>query len=151
MAVPAPSLGMIKPIVDAVIIERGNGWTSQQQRKAQAAAAPSLFDDAPPVLEPMPYRVVYRYHCTDITCPGHAQQCLDWEIGQAGRKWQQMYGIGGVEQRLREQWERRICAPVRDLYFFIGNQALRRRSFEVLGTWYPKVVSSAEPDQLSLL
>lgn len=151
MAVPAPSLGMIKPIVDAVTVERGNGWTPQQRRKAQAAAAPSLFDDAPPVLEPMPYRVTYSYHCTDSECPGHRQQCLDWEIGQAGRKWQQMYGVAGAQQRLRGKWEQEICAPERDLYFFIGNQALHRRSFEVLGAWYPKVSSGAEPDQLAML
>ncbi|NKY89757.1 hypothetical protein HGA07_29740 [Nocardia veterana] len=151
MAVPAPSLGLVKPIVDAVTVKRGNGWTPQQLRKVQAAAAPSLFDDAPPMLEPMPYRVIYSYRCTDMECGGHSQQCLDWEIGQAGRKWQQMYGSAGARQKLREKWEQEICAPERDLYFFIGNQALRRRSFEVLGAWYPKVRSSTGPEQLTIM
>ncbi|WP_245717744.1 hypothetical protein [Nocardia jejuensis] len=151
MGRPAPSLGLVKPFVEEMTISRGSPWTPQQQWKAEAASAPTLFDDEIDTLEPMPYRIAYRYRCTDPACRGHQQQCLDWEVGQAGREWLRKYGPDGVERRLRQKWEGQMCDPRRDLHFFIGNQARYRRSFEVLGTWYPNLPAGTDPDQLTLL
>ena len=35
-------------------------------------------------------------------------------------------------------WRDTMLAPERDFHFYVGNQNLRRRSFSVLGVWYPK-------------
>ncbi|WP_433680515.1 hypothetical protein [Nocardia sp. CA-119907] len=97
---PAPSLGLIKPYVDAVTIAPGTPWTPNQTAKAEFASAPTLFGDEMAILEPMPFRLTYHYHCTDGGCRGHQQQCLDWEFGQAGREWLRRYGIGAWYPRL---------------------------------------------------
>lgn len=34
---------------------------------------------------------------------------------------------------------RQILSPGNDFHFYVGNQNRRRRSFSVLGVWYPKV------------
>ncbi|MBL1079889.1 hypothetical protein JK358_36380 [Nocardia sp. 2] len=150
MGFPAPSLGMIKPRVDAVQIDPGPAWTPNQRSKAMAASAPPLFGVEIPMLEPMPFRLTYRYRCADTTCRGHVQQCLDWELGAAGRQLLKQYEPAEAETRLRESWERMMTDPRLDLHFFVGNQALRRRSFEVLGTWYPRSPSETTTDQLPL-
>lgn len=151
MSRPAPSLGLIKPYVDAVTIAPGTPWTPSQRAKAEFASAPTLFGDEMAILEPMPFRLTYHYRCTDGGCRGHKQQCLDWEFGQAGRDWLRRYGVGEVERKLREKWVVSMRDPSLDLHFFVGNQALHRRSFEVLGAWYPRLAPTSNPDQLTLL
>lgn len=148
---PAPSLGLIKPRIDSVVIRSGTPWSSKQLAKVEAASTPTLFGDEIAMLEPMPFRLTYQYHCTDADCRGHQQQCLDWELGQAGRAWLRDYGPTETQKRIRDKWEAELCDPARDLYFYIGNQAMRRRSFEVLGIWYPRLPVNADPDQLMLL
>lgn len=73
---PAPSLGLIKPYVDAVTIAPGRPWTPNQRAKAEFASAPTLFGDEMAILEPMPFRLTYHYHCIDGGCRGHQQQCV---------------------------------------------------------------------------
>lgn len=147
----APSMGLVKPYVDGVTVEHGSPWASRHLAKIEAVSTPSLFGDEIALMEPMPFRLSYRYRCTDGACRGHEQLCLDWELGQDGRALIRDYGAEEAGRRLREKWEREMCDPGRDLYFFIGNHAGRRRQFDVLGTWHPRMPANVSPDQLTLL
>lgn len=150
MGFPARSLGLIKPQVRSVTITQGPAWTPSQLAKAMVASAPPLFGTRMTTLEPMLYRLVYQYRCADSACRGHQQQCIDWELGAAARQLVRKYGPIEAKARLYEKWERMMTSPARDLHFFVGNQARRRRSFEVLGTWYPRMPAGADRDQLTL-
>lgn len=145
MAVPAPSLGLIKPVITAVKVIPGKPWDADQLRKIEKASQPDLFGEGLSPLEPMPFEVRYEYDCADPQCRGHNQKVLDWELGQAGRRWARDYGPNAINQ-IRKRWEDEMTAPDRDLHFFIGNQHQRRGTFSILGTWWPRRNS----DQLSL-
>lgn len=90
-------------------------------------------------LEPAPYAVRYKYRCTAAKCPGHDQKNLDWEVGQAGRRWKAEYGDAGAREALLKRWRDDMVLPDKDIHFYVGNQNRYRRTFSVLGTWYPKV------------
>ncbi|AOE43871.1 hypothetical protein SEA_BATSTARR_43 [Gordonia phage BatStarr] len=146
MNAPARSLGMIRPTVSHVEVKPGQPWTPEQQRKIDAVSGQEVLFGTPMTpLEPMPFVVRYHYSCQEPACRGHDQKVLDWELGQAGRKWFRRYGDETIE-KIRHKWERQMVASDRDLHFFIGNQHQHRRSFSVLGTWWP----ARRPEQISL-
>lgn len=134
-----PSLGLIKPLNVRVSVSKGKPWTRVQQNKVIRAATPTLFDEdyVRNELEPQPYEMRLRYHCMDPECPGHDQSLIDWEVGQAGRKWAQLYPIDEIPDRLRANWQK-LFSDENDTHLFIGNQLLHPLSFMGLGVWYPK-------------
>ena len=143
----APSLGLIKPrLVDRLDIEPNDAFTEDKQRLAELAAAGDLFRAQRSVLEPAPYRLKYHYYCMTDGCAGHHQTLIDWEAGQAARKWK---GDGKLEQQLpgllRQKFLEQMCASNRDTYFFLGNQHQHRRSFLVLGVFWPPAGSRPHP------
>ena len=143
----APSLGLIKPrLVDRLDVEPNDAFTEDKQRLAELAAAGDLFTTQRSVLEPAPYRLKYHYYCMEDGCTGHHQTLIDWEAGQAARNWK---ADGKSDQELpgllRQKFLDQLCAPTRDTYFFIGNQHQHRRSFLVLGVFWPPVGSRPQP------
>jgi hypothetical protein len=146
---PAPSLGLIKPEVLTVTVRAGEPWKPNQLAKIEKASQPTLFGDALRPLEPMPYIVEYRYRCRTEGCGSHTQKVLDWELGQAGRRWRREYGDRRAIEMIRRKYEDEYCAPAVDLHFYIGNQHQRRESFSILGVWFAKY--PPENPQLSLL
>jgi hypothetical protein len=150
MSEPAPSLGLIKPHVQRVVVRPGEPWQANQLAKIEKASQPRLFGDALRPLEPMPYIVEYNYRCGWPGCGGHNQRVLDWETGQAGRRWRREHGDQRAREMLRDKYERQYCDPSVDLHFFIGNQHQHRRTFSILGLWFPKRLPAPDP-QLSLL
>lgn len=139
MNVPAPSLGLIKPIIDDIEVSEGEPWDEKQLAKVEAASQPMLDQSAIAPLEPMPFSVKYRYHCESDGCRGHKQGVIDWELGQAGRSWLRGDTKQGAMEKIRKKWGEQMCGPGRDTHFFIGNQQMHRTSFMVLGTWWPKL------------
>jgi hypothetical protein len=146
---PAPSLGLIKPEVLTVTVRAGEPWKPNQLAKIEKASQPTLFGDALRPLEPMPYIVEYRYRCRTEGCGSHTQKVLDWELGQAGRRWRREYGDRRAIEMIRRKYEDEYCAPAVDLHFYIGNRHQRRESFSILGVWFAKYPT--ENPQLSLL
>lgn len=138
MATPSPSLGLIKPRGIRTSVVKGSPWTPAEQAKVDDASAPDLFGTSIRPLEPAPYVVRYHYYCETNTCKGHDQKVLDWEVGQAGREWLRDYGKDRVTDAMLHKWRNQLLAPHNDVYFFVGNQNRRRRSFSVLGIWSPK-------------
>lgn len=138
MATPSPSLGLIKPADIETSVTDGDLWTSAEQAKVNQASEPDLFGTALVPLEPAPYAVRYKYRCASAKCPGQNQKNLDWEVGQAGRRWKAQYGDESAREAMMKRWRDDMLAPEKDIHFYVGNQNKYRRTFSVLGTWYPK-------------
>lgn len=135
----APSLGLIKPKEIQLSIEDGKQWTARQQVKVDRAALPNLFGgpEVKAPLEPAAYQIKARYRCEEQGCRGHNQTIIDWEVGSAAYNWKRRYPAHEIAPRLLEKWQSMVTDD-KDIHFFIGNQHQYRRSFSILGTWYPK-------------
>ncbi|MGW4367683.1 hypothetical protein ACWEKT_18755 [Nocardia takedensis] len=139
MGTPSPSLGLIEPTDVEIGIVAGDPWSAAEQAKIDRASAPDLFGSSLAPLEPAPYAVRYRYRCAARRCPGHDQKVLDWEVGQAGRRWRRSHGDARARQMLLRKWGDTMLAPGRDTHFYVGNQNRHRRAFSVVGVWYPEI------------
>jgi hypothetical protein len=147
----APSLGMIKPRSVDLIVEPNDGFSADQKALAEIAARGDLFNEARTPLEPAPYRLVYRYRCSEGSCRGHAQTLIDWEAGAAARAWRsQGYPAAKLPELLRAKFLDEICADGRDTYFFVGNQHQHRASFLVLGVFWPPAKTRPQPSLFDL-
>lgn len=143
----APSLGLVKVarVID-LIIEPNDEFTADQKAAAAAAAAEDLFGNQRSALEPAPLRLKYKYVCTEEGCRGHSQTNIDWEAGQAVRKWaMETSDPEELRDKVRQKWLHQMCGPNRDTYFYLGNQAKRRHVFAVLGVFWPPSGSRPEP------
>lgn len=144
--VTAPSLGLVKPAVDDLTVEKNEEFAADKKALAEMAAAPDLFgspERSP--LEAAPFKLKYRYRCESEKCPGHHQSIIDWEAGESARKWREGYSESDLVDAMRKTWLDQLCATDRDTYFYLGNQAAHRRSFLVLGVFWPPARS--RPDE----
>jgi hypothetical protein len=139
MSTPSPSLGLIKPTDIEVSVVEGDPWTADEQAKIDKASSEDLFGTSLKPLEPAPYAVRYKYRCAAAKCNGHDQKVLDWEAGQAGRRWLRDYGDAGGGDAMLKKWRDEMLASGNDIHFYVGNQNRRRRSFSILGVWYPNI------------
>lgn len=136
---PAPSLGLVKVRNVQVSVSEGEPWSAQQLSKVFRAAQPDLFNpDGFPELEPAPFRVKVKYQCESDGCPSHEPTLLDWETGQAGRKWSRQHGVARTMQMLQQKYET-LFGDDRDAHLYVGNLHQYRASFSGLGVWSPKV------------
>lgn len=133
------SLGLVRPVdFNGLAIERHPGWTADEQAKIdQYANQMSLFGNERAPLQAPRFRGVYSYRCADSKCGGHSQSMLDWEF--TAFQYRHLRGQSDSEAiaRLRARFFDEICAPTRDVAFYLGNQAKRRKTFSILGVWYP--------------
>lgn len=135
----APSLGLIKPDVLDVEVEKNHGFDADRQLLAALAAEATLFTDAKQELEPSPYVVRYHYRCGEPGCQTHTQTLIDWEVGEAGRKWPRRYPEAEIPGRIRDKFLMQLCGADRDTHFFVGNTHQWLTTFLVLGVFWPKV------------
>ncbi|MFH1862891.1 MAG: hypothetical protein ABH878_08780 [bacterium] len=100
-------------------------------------------------LTPPDYRFRINFTCADAMCNhGHSFRILDWELDalyfnllQRGNS--KSESAAKVVQKLHE-----ICAPDKDLYFFLGNISNHLHIFTIVGLWYPKKTAVTEQQQL---
>jgi hypothetical protein len=130
------SLGIFRPTdIDRLDIEPDTGsWDPDKQAVIDQ---PSLFIPDKARLEKIPYRFKYCYRCADAACGGHEQSIIDWEIGEAFRKWKARYGEAGALERIRTKWLDELCSPFKDTAFIVGNQHQHPASFLVLSVFWP--------------
>lgn len=129
------TLGLFKPrAVHKFVIEPDNpDWTPEEQAKLLQY---SMYDKHPlKLLEKIPYKFSYRFTCDTPECTGHKLICVDWELGQAYRRWRQAYG---------DKWERAILDRFEtdmilkyDLHFFVGTIHGHPASWIIIGLFYP--------------
>jgi hypothetical protein len=135
----APSLGLIKPEVLDVEVEKNHGFDADKQALAALAAEATLFTEAKQELEPSPYVVKYRYRCQEPGCQTHTQSLIDWEVGEAGRKWPRRYPRAEIPGRIRDKFLTQLCGQDRDTHFFVGNTHRWLSTFLVLGVFWPRI------------
>jgi hypothetical protein len=136
----AQSLALVRPReVAALKVSPHRGWTPEEQRKIDAYAnQPNLFSgrSKAPLQAPR-FKAAYHYRCHDAGCGGHKQHIIDWEMVAFQRRL-----AGHSDAALRDALEAKflgeMCAPNRDVAFYVGNQAKRVRVFSVLGVYWPQ-------------
>lgn len=139
-----PTLGFFKPgLLEGLEIEKdADQWSDDQLAKLRQF---TLWGKTPrQELERIPYRFRYRYRCPHEHCSGHHQSCIDWEMGQSYRKWQERYG-SDWEAPFRQRYEEEMLTK-NDTHFFVGNMHQHPANWLVVGLWYPR----AGARQLSL-
>ena len=135
---PAPSLGLVGVRDVTVDVIDGDPWNDAQLMKAQQAAQPDLFNPTGfQQLEPAPFKVIVHYRCMRDGCFGHAPSLLDWETGEAGRKWSSQKGPQRAKEMLKQKYEE-LFGDDRDAHLYVGNLHQYRASFSGLGVWSPK-------------
>ncbi|MEU5552662.1 hypothetical protein ABZ738_23070 [Micromonospora sp. NPDC047793] len=136
----AQSLALVRPKeVRAFKVTPHPGWTIDEQRRIEAyASQPDLFSGrSRSPLEAPRFKAAYHYRCHERGCNGHKQHVIDWELVALQRRL-----AGHSDAALREALETKflgeMCAPNRDVAFYVGNQAKRVHVFSVLGVYWPK-------------
>lgn len=136
----AQSLALVRPKdVGALAVEPHPGWTVDEQKKIDAYVNQlDLFSsqDRTPLEAPR-FKAFYQYRCHDLRCGGHRQGMLDWEFVAFQRR---LGSVSDHEARraIEDKFLGELCAPSRDVAFYVGNQAKRAHVFSVLGVYYPK-------------
>lgn len=120
---PAPSLGLVKVLDVQLTVSPGTPWDDRQAAKVRKAAEPDLFNpDGLKELEPPPYRVGLSYRCAAPACGGHKPSMIDWETGQAGRKWRRENGDARAQEMLREKYASLFGDRI-DSHLYVGKHA----------------------------
>ena len=115
-------------------------WTVEPvPERADAGSQLDMFEPSLQALKDIPFKFRYRYQCADEPdCTGHHQRVLDWELGEAFRKWRGTYGGDEVAlDRIRGRWFGDLVAPGRDTMFYVGSIARYPARFCVLGVFWP--------------
>jgi hypothetical protein len=143
------SLAVFRPadVQAFLIVPDEKDWAAKKQA---VIAQPSLFAPDKKELRKIPYTFKYRYRCSHRSCPGHEQSIIDWELAQAFISWAN-YSENERLERIRQKWVGELCAPSRDVHFFVGNQHLHPASFVVLGVFWPPKDAPVSSEQLPLI
>ncbi|WP_418606857.1 hypothetical protein [Georgenia sp. SUBG003] len=137
----APSLGLIKPSVQDLIIEDNPAYIPGGSTQIDV----DLFGTEREVLEATPFIARYKYFCAEPGCRGHEQQIVDWESGQLARRNLASHSPDEAKKLHREKFLDEMCGANKDTYFFVGNQHQHPRSFLVLGVFWPKRYTRPHP------
>jgi hypothetical protein len=132
------SLGIIKPreVRDFGVQKKTRSEIAgEEKKKKQIVGQPSLWVDKKE-LELIPYRFLVSFNCNDRKCAGHEISILDWEFGELYRK---VSRLVDWKEKMRQKFDQ-ICSGKKDVYFFMGNMASRRKTFCILGIFYPPKV-----------
>lgn len=130
------SLGIVKPreVLDFIYEPDTEEWKPEWQA---AMAQQFLFGPDRKPLKKVPYKFSYKFTCDDSRCKGHAMMIEDWEVGQLF--WNEMTRLGKKERAaasVRRKFLDEICAPRREVYFFVGT-VVRFGSWIILGVFWP--------------
>jgi len=137
MADSVDSFGLIKPEIKDLTVVPGKPWDKKQLAKVRKATEPNLFNQTGLAeLQPVPYRIKFRYRCLESGCRGHDQELIDWELGAAGLYWPKRYG-DRTAAMIEKKWSEVTDPAKKNVHFYVGNQHQRRESFSVCGIWSP--------------
>ena len=131
------SLGLIKP--EDISFEWVKQSLADQKAREACYAQLSFFDKKKDVIEEIPFNFYYTFKCVgENNCPGHKLSIIDWEIGQAYRYWHSKYATEKILlEKIQLQWLDISDTNKKDVYFYVGNMKRFRKTFMVLGVFYP--------------
>ncbi|MFE4956173.1 hypothetical protein ACFRCW_19220 [Streptomyces sp. NPDC056653] len=129
------SLGLFRiPSAPVLKLTDAEPWP---EAKSALADQIDLFDQDLKRLEWVPVQLRYSFSCAEANCPGHDMRLKDWEAGESYRKYLRTYGPQQVREKMHERWLTRMFTANRAVHAFVGNIALRPRTFMLLGLAYP--------------
>ena len=131
------SLGLIKP--EDISFECVKQSLSDQKAREACYAQLSFFDKKKDSIEEIPFNFYYTFKCaSEDNCPGHKLSIIDWEIGQAYRNWRSFYDSKKILlEKIQQKWLDMSDIKKRDVYYYVGNMKRFRKTFMVLGVFYP--------------
>lgn len=113
--------------------EQSPDWTSDERERLLQQG---LFETEPHTpLEKIPFKFYYRFVCDEDDCSGHRLSCVDWELGQAYRRWRMEYGERW-EEKIREKFEQEMIERF-DTHFFVGTIKAHPQVWIIVGLFYP--------------
>jgi len=147
-------LGVITPKeIEKFIIEpEEQEWTPEKLRLLRARNKNTLFSPGQrtlKILEKVPYKFSYKFHCDDPACNGHTLQVLDWEVAQSFRSWMRDYKSEEIVlQKMQEKYFDEFLQ--KDLMFILGTiKSMDKYGvFSIIGLFYPP--KRTGPEQLSI-
>lgn len=142
------SLGLIKPkeilTIQAIKYnqrERDIFWENYQNaiRQLELPLDPETNREIRP-LSPPEYRFKVCFNCDDERCLyTHQFSVLDWEVDALYFNLRLRENPPHVAARkVVDKLQNQICAPDKDLYFFLGNISTHPHVFTIVGLWWPK-------------
>lgn len=142
------SLGLVQPseIIDILAVRvSGDEKRLFWERYKQAVAQLELpLDEVTgreiKPLRPPDYRFKIRFRCDDERCQGeHEFSVLDWEIDALYFYGLQRYASPvTAKEKVLGKLRNQVCAPDKDLFFFLGNIFSQPHVFTIVGLWWPK-------------
>ena len=137
----AATLGLFKPArIKRLLIqpEDDPAWTVDQLAKLKQAEQEEMFGTSVslPELEKIPFKFTYEFDCTDPLCNGHSLLCTDWEMGETYRRFRDLYGQDGWEQKFRVNFERNMMDK-KETHFYVGTVHQWPKSWIIVGLFYP--------------
>jgi len=131
------TLGIFRPAkISRLVIRDADppDWTSKQRDILSQQLLG--FENAPKTaLEKIPFDFVYHFRCADPTCKGHRMTCIDWEMGEACRRWRDEYKTGW-HAKFRQRFEQEMITE-KDLHFYVGNMHQHQNNWLIVGLFYP--------------
>jgi len=131
------SLGLIKPEKISFSFKKRPRSSPEERRACYAQYG--LFIEKKDPVEEISYMFYFKFCCAaKPDCPGHKLPILDWEIGQAYRRFR--LTSKDEEELLRKieiKWLEISDSSKKDVFFYIGNQLRFRDQFAVLGVFWP--------------
>ena len=146
------SLGIIKP----KSIEKYFSKTTEREWSSKQQAVQDQGDLFEPSVEldKIPYQFYYQF--TDMDNIKHSYSISDWEISQLYRNCRnnsQSNTLEGKEKeaiiKVKEQLEGNFLAK-KDLYFIVGNLKNHKKTFMIIGIFYPPKIEPLKYQTLSL-
>lgn len=155
------SLGLLKPLEVINVTshrysqEERNGFWARYKEALRQMDLPFDEETGREIrpLTPPEYRFKIRFRCSGPLCKGeHNFSILDWEVDALHFKLRQQGNDPQIAaEKVVDQIRNRVCAPEKDLYFFLGNIATHPQVFTIVGFWWPdKQKTSGYPEQLRL-
>ncbi|RNI17978.1 hypothetical protein EFY87_18905 [Flexivirga caeni] len=139
----ARSLALVRPAeILGFRLEHHPGWSKDEQSKIDGYVNQLGFEvfeevqDKTPLEAPR-FRGFYRWRCADPECGTHEQSIIDWEF-VALQQHLHDRSDADAQAAIRTRFFEEMCAPDRQVAFYVGNQAKRPQTFSILGVYYPK-------------
>jgi len=132
------SLGMFKP--HSVAFSSQKAPDEGEAEREACYAQLSFFDRQKKAIERVPFDFYYGFRCAGRDdYPGHRLKIVDWEMGQAYRKWrEESESQEELLRKIESRWLTEICSDRNDVYLYVGNMQRLREQFLVLGVFYPR-------------
>ncbi len=131
------SLGIIKP--EKVVFEYTKRWLPDPKKREEYYNQYNLLHKHIKAIEAVPFQFYYSFHCSGVNnCTGHDLPIVDWEINQAYRNWRFKYREEKeLLEKIKQKWVKISDTDKKDVYFYVGNRKLNKKTFMILGVFWP--------------